>query len=128
MELYSWLKKEGKTRRWLAAELGVTAGFVTNAFKRKERYGTPLPYTWIPTILRITKGEVSVRDEWPEKHGKKKKDGTSHHRKEEVGLYQRSAIASLAKKKVGVRSVTRVSEGNRTKVGYKNLAEKVDGA
>ena len=63
MKLRAWLKKENKSTAWLAQQLGVNRSRIDQAFSALKN-GKPLPFCWIPAILRITNEEVTIKDEW----------------------------------------------------------------
>ena len=126
MKLNEWLKKEGKTQRWLSAQLGGTEALVSNMFNRKKHRGTPLPYTWIPAVLRITNGEVSIEDEWPEKR-QKTEEHAGNRRKKAQSVQRRERHASVDKKKVRRDPDSRISKRGDTGMGNPGITQKMDG-
>lgn len=62
MKMKAWLTINNKSQKWLADQLDVTEGRISQVLNSEEG----LPYAWAPDIIRLTNGEVSFTDEWPE--------------------------------------------------------------
>ena len=67
MKLADWLEKHERSQAWLARRLNVSPAYVSQCMIDQRDNGIQLPEKWAVTVTRVTYGDVSFDDEWPEK-------------------------------------------------------------